>query len=817
MGLGIETIRRYASQTPALSQCKSASLSGCQLSDKGRWRKVLWLSATVLAASVSHAQTALVTPKIAMGITLPAINEPASIQVLVTDPDLTSAPLSPVPTGDVTIDFGDGSFPVTLPLGTSRVATTYTYTSLGQFTIQAVYSGDSVFAPVTKSLSTVSVVSAPAYTLHTFGDSLTGGSATQWPLLLTTALGWPIQNDACGGCRTSDMAPLVYDSVVDNKFASTWLLVQNEGSAGSSPLGQQQFLHAVLAENAWLAIPEGSAKLRAQSTNVAAEGSWANSDIYTTTGLRSSVAGSSLTASVRGSSLYAGFTSLLTTNYTVDVLIDGVDQGSVSPVSLYTGAYQAGEPYGMRYVVAGNKNTLHTITVVCQNPGTSGCYVDWVGGNGSAEQPNLPPYVWTGVSYYTLQGADISEWSLMLGFVRQVESQLESDGLAIRLADIDSLFGGPSLPQCMFDQVHPNACGDLILETAWLSSMSYLATEAQRIDVGAVPAAIAGSQFTLDEGEATSGLPVTYTMISGPGTIVGGQLNTTQGGTVVIEADQSGNATVRPAEPVQFSVPVIAPTTTSLSISPPTADLGSSVTLTATVTANGSPVTAGTITFYDGSTSLGSGSLNTSGTASLTTTAVAVGAETLNASYAASPGYTASNSASVTVTVLSPDFGITVSNASLAVANGQSIGTNIFIAPENGFNQTLTLSCIGLPAGVSCTFGAPISQSNGSLSIPLTLNTQRLSSSAMPSSPIPFSVPVCAAFPLGVLFISKRRKVAMKHLFQGIGLVVLSIVALGWAGCGSTYRVAPVTNMVTITAHTQNGLSHSTQLAVTID
>jgi sugar lactone lactonase YvrE len=70
---------------------------------------------------------------------------------------------------------------------------------------------------------------------------------------------------------------------------------------------------------------------------------------------------------------------------------------------------------------------------------------------------------------------------------------------------------------------------------------------------------------------ASSGLPVTYTVVSGPAVVSGDLLNYTGAGTVVIEADQAGNATYSAAAPVQDTVAATVLTepiaTTSASVS----------------------------------------------------------------------------------------------------------------------------------------------------------------------------------------------------------------------------------------------------------
>jgi uncharacterized repeat protein (TIGR03803 family) len=53
---------------------------------------------------------------------------------------------------------------------------------------------------------------------------------------------------------------------------------------------------------------------------------------------------------------------------------------------------------------------------------------------------------------------------------------------------------------------------------------------------------------------ATSALPITFSVISGPAYVTGSTLTYTGAGTVVIEADQAGNSTFAPAPPVQITI-----------------------------------------------------------------------------------------------------------------------------------------------------------------------------------------------------------------------------------------------------------------------
>ncbi len=83
------------------------------------------------------------------------------------------------------------------------------------------------------------------------------------------------------------------------------------------------------------------------------------------------------------------------------------------------------------------------------------------------------------------------------------------------------------------------------------------------------------------------------------------------------------------------NVVATAPTTTVLVSSLNPAAPGQAVTFTATVstTAQGAGTPAGTVTFFDGTTTLGTMTLNSSGVASLTTSTLSVGKHTITATY----------------------------------------------------------------------------------------------------------------------------------------------------------------------------------------
>ena len=117
------------------------------------------------------------------------------------------------------------------------------------------------------------------------------------------------------------------------------------------------------------------------------------------------------------------------------------------------------------------------------------------------------------------------------------------------------------------------------------------------VNYGVTPVALSGS--------ASSGLPVTWSVVSGPASISGSTLTITGAGTIVVGADQSGNTNYATATQVTHSITVnkIAPAT-GLTASPNPVQAQSVVTLTATVSSSVSTPT-GSIVFSDGGTTLG--------------------------------------------------------------------------------------------------------------------------------------------------------------------------------------------------------------------
>ena len=121
-------------------------------------------------------------------------------------------------------------------------------------------------------------------------------------------------------------------------------------------------------------------------------------------------------------------------------------------------------------------------------------------------------------------------------------------------------------------------------------------------------------------------------------------------------------------------------TTTTLSSSSTSTTTGTAVTLTAKV----APTAAtGSVTFYDGTTSLGTGTLS-SGTATLSTSFSTAGTHSITATYGGSTTYAASTSSAVSITVTTGSktaTTTTLSSSSTSVTTGTSVTLTAKVSP----------------------------------------------------------------------------------------------------------------------------------------
>jgi hypothetical protein len=341
-----------------------------------------------------------------------------------------------------------------------------------------------------------------------------------------------------------------------------------------------------------------------------------------------------------------------------------------------------------------------------------------------------------------------------------------------------------------------------------------------------------------------SSYPVIISVQSGPATIAGGTVTVTGVGSVVLKATQAGNTTYGPASATESFAVTPAPTVTTLS-APPNSASGASVTLTATV-ASTAGVPAGSVTFYNGSTSLGVGALNGSGMATLSTTALPVGTDTATATYVAAGNFGGSKSSGVTVAITTAPvepagtYTMAASPTTLTIAPGGSGNTMLTFAASGGYSGTVSLSCSNLPSNATCAFAqsqVTLNGKNESVSSGLTINTTMQQAAREVPAQAPNQVPQdqvpqgpfspalfalvfwCPGGLTGLAVLGRKRKLVRTQRLWQLCLLLAGAWALtaGLAGCGMSGYVAngaPATSKVTVVATGTSGTAVTTQTVI---
>ncbi|OWK46921.1 hypothetical protein FRUB_00620 [Fimbriiglobus ruber] len=201
--------------------------------------------------------------------------------------------------------------------------------------------------------------------------------------------------------------------------------------------------------------------------------------------------------------------------------------------------------------------------------------------------------------------------------------------------------------------------------------------------------------ITLTATGGGSGNPVTFSVVSGPGTITGSTLTVTGIGTIVVEADQASSADYAAATPVQQTLQV-NPIPQSISFSLPTSVLFNTtpIPLTATGGGSGSPVTFSVVS--------GPGTVNGD---SLTVTGA--GNVVVEADQAGGNGYGAAAPVQETIFVISQTQSISFSLNAGPVTFG--VPPILLSATGGTSGNPVTFSVVSGPGLISGAFLVPTS------------------------------------------------------------------------------------------------------------
>jgi hypothetical protein len=260
----------------------------------------------------------------------------------------------------------------------------------------------------------------------------------------------------------------------------------------------------------------------------------------------------------------------------------------------------------------------------------------------------------------------------------------------------------------------------------------------------------------------------------------------------------------------------------------------------ADVSAN--PVDSGTVSFETAKGSIGSAVVE-NGMATLLVNNLPPATTSVTAVYHGNASYS-SSSAAVTAQADSsslPDFSVTATPTSLTLSPGAFGTVVVSITPLNGFSETVTLSCSGLPAASTCVFSpATLIPTNGAVAIStLQIQTQGPSgTNGAIHAPDAFSRSGRIAYAVvlpGMLALAGlgalRRRSGLAGL-RALGIVILlAASSLGLSSCAARYKylhkppaanpgIYPGTYTITLAAYATNGssvTSHTLNLTLTVN
>ena len=339
-----------------------------------------------------------------------------------------------------------------------------------------------------------------------------------------------------------------------------------------------------------------------------------------------------------------------------------------------------------------------------------------------------------------------------------------------------------------------------------------VARKAQTITFAALasPVAFTAAPIALTA-SATSGLPVVFSILSGPGRVAGSTLSVTGGGTIVVAADQPGDANYAAAPEVTRTLTVLFGTpAVSLAAAPNPVFLHNPVTLVAGVTSPaGTP--SGTVTFLDGTTPIGIGPV-AGGSASIATASLALGAHSITAVYGGDANFASATSPAVIVVV--QDFSLTITNPDVTIQHGGTGVFNFVVSSVGGAGlaSTITLSTGGEPGYSTYVFApAIIGSGSGTTNGTLTVHTPDFPSGPFYAGRLEAGGAVTTLAALLVMLVPGRRR--RRSL---LGAVLLLLAMLGsttlLSGCGSGWKTQHW--FVTVTA-TSGALSRTANATLT--
>ena len=177
--------------------------------------------------------------------------------------------------------------------------------------------------------------------------------------------------------------------------------------------------------------------------------------------------------------------------------------------------------------------------------------------------------------------------------------------------------------------------------------------------------------------------------------------------------------------------------------------------------------------------------------------------------------------------VPTPDYSISASPGSQAIAPGSTATYQVTLTPQNGFNSVVALTASGLPAGASVSFSpASVTPSGAAATSTMTITTSAIQATAHnDTSPLWPIVPTSLA---GLLFMPALRRrlgkqgrlLPARAIELGVALFILTLAGAAVLGCSGGFALpssgpAPTSYSVAVTG-TSGTIAHSTSVTLTV-
>ncbi|MFZ0685392.1 MAG: protease pro-enzyme activation domain-containing protein [Terriglobales bacterium] len=246
-------------------------------------------------------------------------------------------------------------------------------------------------------------------------------------------------------------------------------------------------------------------------------------------------------------------------------------------------------------------------------------------------------------------------------------------------------------------------------------------------------------------------------------------------------------------------------TNTTLTSSLNPANYGAPVTFTATVTTTGSNQPTGTVTFLNGTTTLGTDTLSTVNSSQVATftTSTLSGTDSITAAYGGDSSNAPSTSAVLTETINPPTFTFSSQPTTpTPVSAGENTTTTFTLTPGGGtFLASVSFSCSGLPDTTIICSATPIAAgATGPQTVTLTIITSGPNSNTGGSHQrrradnrtpwLPLTLPLAGIVMVGLAGRKISRYSALAGLLASLALIGL-MVACGGSSTPVSVSVSP--------------------------